>query len=150
MQKQSQEFAESDLKSDAMYALGVTSQELGDFEGARKTFDQFATDFPEHGLISEVQMRKAETLLGTRDYAEAEKLFAKVAAVKDFPAVDHATFRQAFSIAQQNRYDEAGDLFASILKQFPTNAETSSHKFRTSPKQLQNSSSALQNSCKTY
>ncbi len=82
-------------RPDALYALGVTLQELNRNEPAQAAFDQFLKDYAQHGMVTEVRMRKADTLLAAKRYADAEKLFASVAAAKDFKLADYAAMRQA-------------------------------------------------------
>jgi TolA-binding protein len=112
-------YPDSELRSDAMYALGVTNEELGRFAEAGSVYDAFLTAFGNSPLANEVKMRKAETVLRSGDFAEAERQFAAVAAVEGFSSADHARFRQAFCIAQQERFKEAGELFARLVQDFP-------------------------------
>ena len=111
--------ADSQLRPDAMYALGVAQQETGNFADARETFDRFLDDFGQHQLVGEIRMRKGETLIQQNQFAEAEKLFAVVAADKDFTGLDQALFRQAFCVLSQKRYDEAARLYARIPSERP-------------------------------
>ena len=90
---------DSDLHSDAMYALGVTMEDLRRFKDAGETFDAFMKLYPDHDLATEVKMRKAETVLQSGDFDAAEKLFAEVASIPGYRALDHAKFRHAFCIA---------------------------------------------------
>jgi TolA-binding protein len=110
----------SPMRADAMYALGVAQEELQKFPQAGEVYDQFLTEFGSHQLATEVRMRKAETILQAGRFAEAEQLFATVAATADFRAVDHARYRQAFCVASQNRLEEAAELFAKLASDMPT------------------------------
>ncbi|MCA9216387.1 MAG: tetratricopeptide repeat protein [Planctomycetales bacterium] len=113
------EFDESKMLSDAMYALGVTYEELGQFDESGKVYDKFVSSFSDSQLVNEVRMRRAETVLRLGDAKDAEKRFAEVAAEKDFASADHATYRQAFCVAEQERYEDAAILFAKIPTDFP-------------------------------
>ena len=113
------EFSESELRDDSIYALGVTLEELGRFEEAGQLYDLFLGEFPQHELLAEVRMRKAETILRAKDYAAAAKRFAEVAAISGFTAADHALYRQAFCVARLEKFEEAGNLFARITREFP-------------------------------
>lgn len=110
--------AESPLRRDAVYALGVTQEELGQFADAGQTYDLFLKEFPKHELVPEIRMRKAETLLQAGDAAGAEKLFAEVAATEGFAALDHALSRRAFCLAKLGKFAEAGELYAKIATDF--------------------------------
>ena len=79
----------SELRDDALYALGVAQEELGKYPEAGAAYDLFLKDYDKHELATEVRMRKAETVLQAGDFANAEKTFGEVAAVKNFPLADH-------------------------------------------------------------
>lgn len=104
----------SALRGDALYALGVTREELKQYPEAGQVYDLFLKEFAQNKLATEVQMRKAETIAQAGDYAAAEKLFAQVAATKDFASVDHALFRQAFCLAKLDKAAEAGAIYSQI------------------------------------
>lgn len=127
-----EEHPDSTSHSDALYALGVAQEELGQYVDAGKTYDAFLEKYGEEEnlaqLLTEIRMRKAETILQAgvkleEDkqadkakplFAQAEKMFAAAAAVEGFPSADHATFRQAFCAARQGKYAEAGALYAKV------------------------------------
>jgi TolA-binding protein len=106
-------------RPDALFALGVTLQELNRNDQAQAAFDQFLKDHAQHGQVTEVRMRKADTLLAAKRFGEAEKLFATVAAVKDFKLADYAAMRQALALYEQKKYAEAANVYAAIVTNFP-------------------------------
>jgi TolA-binding protein len=112
-------YEKSNLRADALYALGVAQEELKSWADAGKTYDLYLKEFADNELVTEVRMRKAETVLQAGDAAAAEKLFAEVAAVKDFASADHALFREAYAATRQNKDAVAGDLYAKLVEQFP-------------------------------
>lgn len=116
------EFPEGSRRSEALYALGVAQEELGKFAEAGQAYDQFLADFAASPLATEVKMRKAETVLQAGDARAAGKMFAEVAAVKGFAAADHALFRQALCEVKQDRFAEAGAIYARIPTEFPQSA----------------------------
>ncbi len=125
--------AESGLRSDALYALGVAHEELGQFAEAGKVYDMFLEEFGESDQVAlqlktEIRMRKGETVLqagvkaeeggnageAKNQFAAAEKMFADAAAVEGFTSADHATYRQALCASKQGKFAEAGDLYAKV------------------------------------
>jgi TolA-binding protein len=112
-------FPDTELKPNALYALGVTLEELGKATEAGAIYERYLQDHADQPLAAEVEMRRAETILQAGDFAEAERRFAKVAALPEFPSVDHARYRQAYCVARQERFAEAAELFAAIPAQFP-------------------------------
>jgi TolA-binding protein len=79
-------------------------------------------------LITEVRMRKAETILQAGDLASAAKLFAEVSAVEGFAAADHAIYRQAYCAAQQEEFVDAGNLYAKLATNFPKSGYVNTSK----------------------
>ena len=110
---------DSQLLPNTFYALGVAYEELGQQEAASRAYDEFLQRFSDHALVTEVRMRKAETQLQSGDFAAAEQGFASVSKDPDFADADYAWYRQAFSVVRQERFSEAGDLFAGLVRKFP-------------------------------
>ncbi len=116
------DFPETGRRAEALYALGVTQEELGQYPEAGMTYDAFLKDFADNPLATEIRMRKAETILQSGDSETAAKMFADVAATKDFAAADHALMRQAFALAKQEKFAEAGVVYAKVVIDFPKSA----------------------------
>lgn len=112
------EFAETKRRAEALYALGVAQEELSQPAKAVQTYELFIKDFRKHELAGEVRMRMAESLLSGGDAAGAARLFAELAATKDFKMADHALSRQAYCMAKQDKYAEAGSLYARVVTEF--------------------------------
>lgn len=113
---------ESKLRPDALYALGVTLEEMSEWVQAAKAYDMFLAECGTSDLLTEVRMRKAETLLQQGDVAQAGALFGEVAAVDGFESADHALMRQAFCATRQDKLAEAAALYASLTERFPKSA----------------------------
>ena len=110
---------ESPILSNGLYALGVTREELGKFKEAGEVYKQFQEKFKDHKLVTEVRMREAETILQLGNAKAAEEQFAEVAAVENFDRADNAIFRQAYSVALQNRFEDSAKLFKKVVDDFP-------------------------------
>ncbi len=113
------QFPKSSLRCDALYALGVTLEEMNEWKQAAKSYDMFLDGCADSQLRDEVRMRRAETKLQLGDVAGAEKEFGEVAAIADFESADHALFRQAFCAARSKQFGKAGTLYATISERFP-------------------------------
>ena len=111
--------ADDPLAADALYALGATQDELGKPDEAARTYLAFLAKHADHRLATEVKLRHGETLMTSGKYAEAAARFAEAAAVEDFALADHATMRQAASLYEQQEYDRAAALYASVPRKFP-------------------------------
>ena len=112
------DYPQSKRRAEALYAQGVAQEELGKFPQAGATYDLFLKEFAENRLATEVKMRKAETVLQSGDVALAERMFGEAAAVKDFASADHAIYRQAYCLAKQEKFAEAGGLYARIPAEY--------------------------------
>ncbi len=105
-----------------MYALGVTQEELQQWEAAGKTYDAYLKKYIDHRNGPEVIMRRAETLFQIRQYQAAAEWFA-AAARPGFASADHATMRQAVALAELGKHAEAGDTLAGIFTKFPNSTQ---------------------------
>ncbi|MEQ8785598.1 MAG: tetratricopeptide repeat protein [Pirellulaceae bacterium] len=126
------EHPKSSLRSSGLYALGVTHEELGQYPQAGQAYDLLLKEFPDNQLVTEVRMRKAETLLqaglalerekkaaeAQAAYGQAAAMFADAASAQGFKLADHALYRQAFCVLKQDKVVEAGDLYTKLTKDF--------------------------------
>ncbi len=112
----------SKLRADALYALGVTLEEMAQWKQAKKSYEMYLADYAKKELATEVRMRLAESILQAGDAKAAAAMFAEVAGVSGFSAADHAMLRQAYSEARQGKDLEAAKLYASLVERFPKSA----------------------------
>jgi len=120
-------YGSDELLPDATYALGVCQETLKKTDEALATFTSFEAKFPKHALLTEVKMRRAELLFNGGKFDQAERLFAQVSSVKEFPLADTAMLRQARCLYEQKKYEEAGALYWNVPRTF-----TSSKHYDTS------------------
>lgn len=111
-------FPNDELVPDATYALGICQESLKKTNEALATFDAFETKFPQHPLLTEVKMRHAELLFTGGQFDQAQGLFAQVSSVREFPLADTAMLRQARCLYELKKYDEAGNLYWNVPRQF--------------------------------
>lgn len=111
--------ADSRLRCDGLYALGVALEETQQYQEAGEIYDSFLSGCATSDLVTEVRMRKAETLLQTGEIEAAEALFGEVAAVPDFAAADYALLRQAFARASLEQFEQAAELYLELAQRFP-------------------------------
>lgn len=113
------DFPQSPLRPRALFNLGLTQAELGKQDAAGATFDTFLKEFPQNELASEVYIRKADTLLVSNHFADAEQMFASIAGKKEYPLADYATLRYGMALASQKKYAAAAAADASLVETFP-------------------------------
>ena len=114
--------AKSKLRADALYALGVTLEEMSQWAQATKSYEMFLKDYAKNDLATEVRMRLAESTLQGGDSKAAEAMFAEVAGTAGFAAADHALLRQAYCAVQQDKDAEAAKLYQGLVERFPKSA----------------------------
>ncbi|MFW6170007.1 MAG: tetratricopeptide repeat protein [Planctomycetota bacterium] len=110
---------DSTLRADALYALGVTLEEIGDWKKAKKSYEMYMEDYAEEELATEVRLRLAESMLQDGDPEAAAKRFAQLAEITDFAAADHALLRHAYCKAQQGEDLEAAKQYEALRDRFP-------------------------------
>lgn len=107
------------LVPEALYALGVTQEELGQAAAAGATYDAYLKQYANQPRAAEVTLRRAETLFAQKQFEPAEKWFAAATARPAFRDADLAMFRQAAARYEQHKYADAAALYASLPKKFP-------------------------------
>jgi TolA-binding protein len=107
------------LLPDALYALGVAQEELGQSAAADATYAAWLERFSSRPLAAEVNLRRGEALAAQRKFAQAEKLFAAAAGQKDFALADRALLRQAACRMERKEYPQAAALYSSLPAKFP-------------------------------
>jgi len=113
------EFTDDPLVPDALYAYGVTYDELGNSQKAQKAYGEFIKFFPKHALAVDVNARQAEILLAAGDFQAAENLFAAAAAAPGYDAADYALLRQADTRYGRKQFAQAMALYDELPKRFP-------------------------------
>jgi len=128
-----EDFPKTKRKCKLLYALGATLEETAKYDEAGKVYDQFLTDCAADPLVTEVKMRKAETLLqaglaleekgqkgpAKKQFAAAEKLFAETAAEPNYKLAHRSLYRQALAAAKQDQFAAAAKLYAKVATDFP-------------------------------
>jgi len=107
------------LMPEALYALGVTQEELGQPAAAGASYDAYLKQFANQPHAAEVTLRRAETLFAQQQFGPAEKWFAAAAGRAGFQDAGLAMFRQAAALYEQHKYAEAAALYASLPRKFP-------------------------------
>lgn len=109
---------------DAYYALGVTQQELQQYDAAAATFSAFLNSaaLADHRHAREISLRLAMTLYDQKKYDEAESRFAKVAELPDFEHADFALLRRAQCLVEMEKPADAAKLLAEFSKRYPESA----------------------------
>ncbi|MEX2119648.1 MAG: tetratricopeptide repeat protein [Pirellulales bacterium] len=112
------------LVDDALYAMGVAQEELGEAAAAGATYDAYLKRFADEALAAEVGLRRGETLAAQGQLEAAEKWFAAAAAKPGFSLADLALMRQAATLYERRQYAEAAEVYASLPQKFARSKHT--------------------------
>ena len=125
------DYEDSSVRSNALYALGVALDDAGQSELALKRYEMFLADYERDPLVGDVAMRRAETLLQRSQSLErrgeateetwevARAAFDQLSEREGFEQADRATYQAAYCLAKQGKSDQAAPLYASIAERFP-------------------------------
>lgn len=113
------DFPNSKLRRDAIYALGVAQEETQKYPEAIATYDKLIAEVKEGDLAFEIRLRRADCLLQKGDAATAEAEFAVLAAAKGFAQADFALQRQAVAASRQKKDEVAGQLYVQLAEAYP-------------------------------
>ena len=113
-------YPKHELMPQVIYSLGTTLYELGKAKESADTLQAFLKQYPKHELAGECQLRLGLSLLGQKDYAEAEKVFHKAASVEGFEHADFALAHYAQCLYEREQHSQAAAAYASLPKRFPS------------------------------
>jgi TolA-binding protein len=114
------DFRDSPLLPDALFALGALCQQQGDLAKSAETYRAFLANaaFLQHERATEVRMRLGGVLFALQDYTAARELFAELAQRADFAAADRATLDWARCLIELNQLDEARQRLQAALDKY--------------------------------
>ncbi len=112
-------YPQNPLLPEVYYALGTTQQGLGSDADAVATFQTLVQKFPTDPQVNESKLRVGMSQFNQKKYAEAEPIFAQLAAVADFPLADFALLRQAQSLSVRAQFPQAAALYETLPMKFP-------------------------------
>lgn len=129
----------SSLLMDAHYALATAQQESAADADAVQTLTAFFAlpGAEQHELAGEMRLRLGTSQFALKKFDEAEKAFATVAAVPNFPLADFALLRQGECRLELAKPAEAIAVFADLAKRFPTSAYAGAASLAAGKAQLQ-------------
>ena len=99
-----------------LYQMARAYEQSGDLESAQKTLDRMVKEYPQTRYASEAEFRRGELLFTAKNYAGAEKAFAKVLASPDAsPYQDRSLYMLGWAQYKQGRLDDALKSFFGVL-----------------------------------
>ncbi|MEO1993599.1 MAG: tetratricopeptide repeat protein [Pirellulales bacterium] len=110
-----QEHQSSTRLPDVLYALGVGQSEMGQWDDAIKSFQQFTTSFPDHELIDDVGIWHADAAINIGDDDEVERVLEPLALTQGARQIE-ALERLAAFRWKQKRWAEAAEAYLDLAK----------------------------------
>ncbi len=110
----------STLQCDALYARGVSYEELDQFDKAFASYQQLLDSCDRRELVTDVHLRSGDLLILQQKFADSIASFAAAyeSAESDEDRA-YALFRQAFALVQSGRPGDAAKKYDQLLAEFP-------------------------------
>jgi TolA-binding protein len=119
---QNRNFAQSSLRPDAMFSLGLSYEEASQRKLAMETYEGFIAAYPKHILATNTKVRLAELALQSEQIDKAVKLFASIVDSPDLQKMaiaDYVMYRYAFALAKSGQFANSSDVYKKLAEQFP-------------------------------
>lgn len=100
---------------DILYQLAKAYEQKGDYEKTLETLTKLVVRYPKVAYIDELYFRKGEILFTLKDYAEAEKAYAKILPLKKSQFYEISIYKYGWSLYKQDKYLNALDAFFILL-----------------------------------
>jgi TolA-binding protein len=111
--------AKSDLRPDALFALGILYEDQSQSKLATESYESFLKDYSKHRLIRDARLRLAELYLAGDRPNEAGELFAILSKSQDDQMLDYIYFRYGYALAKAGKFDESSDVYKMLGEKFP-------------------------------
>ncbi len=112
-------FPNSSLRCDAWYALGTALEELKKWPEATAAYDAFLKECGDDPDADAVRLRKAETLVPQKKYAEALKIFDALAHQEGFADAEAAAMGAASCLFYLGDFEKAGQQYLALAEARP-------------------------------
>lgn len=119
---QNRNFAQSSLRPDAMFSLGLSYEEASQRKLAMETYEGFIAAYPKHILATNTKVRLAELALQSEQIDKAVKLFASIVDSPDLQKMaiaDYVMYRYAFALAKAGQFANSSNVYKKLAEQFP-------------------------------
>ncbi|HUE39857.1 MAG TPA: tetratricopeptide repeat protein [Candidatus Binatia bacterium] len=127
------DFPDSAFREDALYDLGYILTEEGDRAGGAALLEKLVKEKPRSRYAPEIHFRLAEYAFDSNKLAAAEEQYRAV--VKKGPAdlVDKALFKLGWVYYNLDRYDDAKQVLAEVLRRQSERMEKEGREFAPAP-----------------
>ena len=112
------DYADSPQAPQATYNAAYAALDLKKYDEGLALTQQFLDRFASDSLVNDVRYVRAECLIMTKKFAEAEAIYGELVKVQDHPDIQSWNIRYAMSMFMQKKYDETIKLLAEKVNTF--------------------------------
>lgn len=119
---QNRSMAQSSLRPDAMFSLGLSYEEAAQPKLAMETYESFLAAYSNHSLATNAMVRLAELALQTDQIEKAVARFKSVVERPDLQQMaiaDYVLYRYAFALAKSGQFSQSSDVYLQLAERFP-------------------------------
>ncbi len=111
--------AKSELRPDAIFALGIVYEDQNQPKLAIETYETFLKKYSKHRLTRDTQLRLAERYLSGEQPGKAAVLFKQLSESKEGELQDYILYRYGFALAKDGKYAESSKVYQELSERFP-------------------------------
>lgn len=115
--------ADSGLRCDALYARGVAQEDVKDFDGAEKSYQQLLQSCADTDLVVDVLLRVGDLQIASGKFEPASANLAKVFDDKTGLATEddraYAMFRSAYALVRLKKPEDAAKRYEKLTETYP-------------------------------
>lgn len=120
---QNRNMAQSTLRPDAMFSLGLSYEEAAQRKLAIENYESFLAAYSNHSLATNAMVRLAELALQTDQIEKAVARFRSVVERPDLQQMaiaDYVLYRYAFALAKSGQFSQSSDVYQQLAERFPS------------------------------
>jgi cellulose synthase operon protein C len=111
--------AKSELRPDAIFALGVVYEDQNQPKLAIESFESFLKSYGKHRLSRDTRLRLAERYLSADRPRDAAALLKQLAGSKEGELQDYILYRYGFALAKDGKFAESSEVYQQLSERFP-------------------------------
>lgn len=111
--------AKSELRPDAIFALGVVYEDQNQPKLAIESYESFLKNYGKHRLSRDTRLRLAERYLSADRARDAASLLKQLAESKEGELQDYILYRYGYALAKDGKYAESSEIYQQLSDRFP-------------------------------
>ncbi len=111
--------AKSELRPDALFALGVIYEDQSQSKLAVEAYEKFIQSYSKHRLLRDARLRLAELYLSADRADEATALLKSLSEAKQDEMLDYILYRYGYALSKSGKFEESSKVFQQLGEEFP-------------------------------